>query len=252
MTLRIFADQNELIKAAAELFLDCAASAIRQEGRFAVALAGGTTPLPLYQCLGSNRLADQADWKRIHFFWGDERAVPPDHPESNFQGANRSLLVPRNIPRENIHRVWGELDPVQAASSYQEEILRFFQGTAPRFDLILLGLGADGHTASLFPGTKVVSHLEDHQWVAANQVPPLNRWRITFTSPLINAAAQVVFLASGRSKSSALQAVLQGPYQPNLFPAQLIKPRPGKLIWLVDSQAASSLDSNPPSAEPGP
>jgi 6-phosphogluconolactonase len=243
MKIRIFPNLQRLIKAAAELFLGSASDAIRQNGLFTIVLAGGATPQPLYEYLGSDSSADALDWSRVHFFWGDERCVAPDHPESNFRTANQAVLVPRAISPANIHRIQGELDPVQAASAYQEELNHFFQGSPPRFDLILLGMGSDGHTASLFPGTDVVSHPDAYQWVQANHVPQLDTWRITFTPRLINQAAKVVFLVSGADKAITLQHVLEGPYLPETYPSQLINLPSGNLIWLINSDAGSSLES---------
>jgi 6-phosphogluconolactonase len=147
------------------------------------------------------------------------------------------------VPAENIHRIQGELDPPTAAALYQQEVQGYFQGGNPRFDLIFLGLGGDGHTASLFPGTRVVLQPDPYQWVAANQVPQLNTWRITLTSRAINSARLILFLVSGASKAEALAAVLEGPYQPDLYPAQLVQPDSGKLVWLIDHEAGKDLTS---------
>jgi 6-phosphogluconolactonase len=171
--------------------------------------------------------------------------VGPDHPENNFRAGYQALLAPRGVPEVNIHRVQGELNPAEAAGGYEQDLLDWFGDPRPRFDLILLGMGNDGHTASLFPGTSLVASpkRDATTLVEAVQVPKLASWRITFTPYLINAAARVVFLVKGEEKAPALKAVLEGPDQPATYPAQLVQPRDGKLIWLIDQGAASLLES---------
>lgn len=241
--IRIFDSPQELYNQAARLFHQAAVKTFHRQSSFAVALSGGSTPLPLYQRLARDQQADQLDWSKMHFFWGDERTVGPDHPDSNFRSAYDALLASRGIPTENLHRIRGEDFPKTAARSYEKELLDWFEELPPRFDLILLGMGADGHTASLFPGTSLVDPKgkEPHAWVEAVQVPKLDSWRITFTPRLINAASQVIFLVKGADKAPALQAVLEGPYQPAVYPAQLVQPENGKLTWLIDQEAAADL-----------
>jgi len=241
MSIQVFPNTEGMIKAGANLFLDLASTAISDRGSFSVVLSGGATPRPLFEFLAADKSVDLLDWSRIHFFWGDERTVPPNNPESNYRQAYQILLGPRLIPPGNIHRIKGELDPVIAASLYQKKISDLLLESPPSFDMIFLGMGGDGHTASLFPGTKVVSNPREYQWVAANQVPQQDTWRITFTPQLINAARTVIFLVSGENKAETLKRVLEGPFLPETFPAQLIKPDHGKLIWLVDQAAASNL-----------
>ncbi len=238
----IFHSHDELIQAAADQFISTASAAIEDQGRFSAVLSGGSTPLPLYKYLASHK-GDDLSWDKIHFFWGDERPVPPHHPDSNFNQANRALLKQRAIPAENIHRIQAELPASEAAQRYQEEILSWFQSNPPRFDLILLGMGSDGHTASLFPGTELVSgDLSDQKrLVAANWVPQLDTWRITFTPHLINAAVGIIFLVSGSSKAKPLSQVLKGSFQPDILPSQLIDPGQGNLFWFVDQEAAADL-----------
>jgi len=192
----------------AGLFISNAIEQINQKNTFSVALSGGSTPKSLYKFLAQDSSADHLPWDKIHFFWGDERAVPPDHPDSNFLHASLTLLEPRHIPALNVHRIRGELDPKTSAALYQEEILAWFKDTPPRFDLVLLGMGADGHTASLFPGSQALQDSQQNEWVTANQIPQLSSWRITFTANLINAAEQVVFLVTGQSKAETLFNVL--------------------------------------------
>jgi len=242
--LHIFDTPEELTKAAFGLFLQAAAEALRAKEKCSVALSGGGTPLPLYQRLAQDPEADRLDWNRIHFFWGDERPVGPDHPDSNYQSAYQALLGPRGIPEEHIHRVQGEDDPARAARQYQQLLGTWFSERPPQFDLILLGMGDDGHTASIFPQTDLAAGApgDESSWVEAVWVPKLESWRISFTPQLINAAARVVFLVSGGGKAETLREVIQGPYRPAIFPAQLIQPRNGKLTWLIDSAAAAELD----------
>ena len=234
--------QEEMIRFAAGHFISIGSAAIDERGQFNVALAGGSTPIPLYEYLADQKV-DELDWSKVHFFWSDERSVPPDNPESNFNQANLSLLIPRAIQKENIHRVKAELAPAEAARQYQEEIQASFQQKFPSFDLILLGMGNDGHTASLFPDTElVISDVIDHnRLVAPNWVPKLESWRISFTPRLINAAQNIFFLVNGQSKATTLKLVLEGPPIPKQYPSQLINPDHGNLFWYLDEEAAAEL-----------
>lgn len=253
--LRVWPDRGSLARAAAEHFISQAAQAVAARGRFTVALSGGSTPQPTYRLLASPEFAPRVDWPRVHVFWGDERCVPPDHPDSNYRMAREVLLDHIPLPGSNVHRMRGELEPQQAASAYERALRSFFAGhpTRPfprgsgrreprpyRFDLILLGMGNDGHTASLFPGTAALH--ERSRWVIAHYVHKLSAWRVTLTPVVINAAAQVTFLVSGADKAERLQEVLAGPYQPDLLPAQIVRPTDGSLLWLVDAAAAARLE----------
>jgi 6-phosphogluconolactonase len=209
-----------------------------------IALSGGSTPRGLHALLATEpTFRDRLPWQHLHFFWGDERHVPPHDPQSNYRMADETLFSPASIPAENIHRVPAEEpDAALAAEKYEQELQAFFgleTGQLPRFDCILLGMGPDGHTASLFPGTAALR--ETTRLVAANWVEKLNTYRITLTVPVLNRAGLVVFLVSGAEKAEALKAVLQGEYRPDRFPAQLIRPDNGKLLWIVDRAAAGSL-----------
>ena len=211
---------------------------------FTIALSGGSTPRGLHALLANDpAVRDRLPWHRLHFFWGDERHVPPDHPQSNYRMAYDTLLSLVPVPAENIHRVCTEEpDAALAAEKYEQELRAFFGLEAdhlPRFNCILLGMGSDGHTASLFPGTEALH--ETKRLVAANWVEKFKAYRITLTVPVLNRADLVVFLVSGAEKAEALKAVLQGDYRPERFPAQLIQPGPGKLLWIVDRAAASCL-----------
>jgi len=241
--VQIFPDADQLAKAAAEQFITLAKEAIEARGVFTVALAGGTTPQKLYQLLASEPYRDQVDWPRVQVFWGDERCVPPDDPQNNFHKAWKILLKHVPIPEENLHRIPAELTPEQAAEKYEEILLKFFSSLPDqverqnaRFDLVLLGMGDDGHTASLFPGTAPIREMT--RWVRALYVDRLAAWRITLTPAILNRAAKIIFLVSGQAKSWALQKVLYGSYHPDSFPAQIIKPLSGDLIWMVDEEAA--------------
>lgn len=241
-TLRVVADKDALARAAADAVVQHARDAIARNGRFLWVLSGGSTPEALYALLASEAWAAQIDWLKVHVFWGDERCVPPDHAASNYRMARRALLEHVPIPDSQIHRMRGEDDPAQAAEAYEALIRLVTRSTQPsRFDLVLLGMGADGHTASLFPNTAALR--EQQRWAVAHQVGADPPWRITLTPVVLNAAAAVLFLVSGADKAGALQRVLEGPLQPDLLPAQAITPRRGTSQWLVDRPAAALLKS---------
>lgn len=239
-----FADQDKLATAAAEAFVRDARQAIAERGRFAVALSGGGTPRQLHAKLAASPFREQLAWNRVRFFWGDERCVPPDHPESNFRMAKETLLEPLGIEASQAVRMPAERpDLAAAAADYATAIVDAVadgdRAHPPAFDLILLGLGDDSHTASLFPDTAALAVVD--QWVAANEVPQLNTRRMTFTYPLLNAARCVRFLVAGAGKAAALKRVLQGPRDPRRWPAQGVHPTPGRLEWFVDEAAATEL-----------
>lgn len=236
-------DLEEVSHRAAELFVGLADEAVSSTGRFAVALSGGSTPRVLYALLAADQFRQQVPWPKVHLFWGDERCVPPDHPDSNYRMAWESLLDRARIPEENIHRMPGEReDHCRAAAEYEQTLKSFFEGAAgelPCFDLVLLGMGADGHTASLFPGTAALEETE--RLVTSHYVEKGGTYRLTLTGPVINQAANVVFLVSGKAKASVLREVLEGEYQPQRLPAQLIRPAKGSLLFIVDRAAAGKL-----------
>lgn len=243
--IRIAPNRQELTRAAAEVFADCAEKAIAARGSFAVALSGGSTPKDLYALLASEEhpFRRQIAWDKVHFFWGDERHVPPDDAQSNYRMTNEAMLSKLSVPAENVHRVPAEMaDAAQAASAYEQtlrECFRLADGELPRFDLVLLGLGPEGHTASLFPGNTVPR--EGAQLVAAPWVEKFNVYRITLTPAVLNHAAQVAFLASGAEKAAIIAEVIDGPVQPDLLPAQLIRPERVPVLWLLDAGAAGKL-----------
>jgi 6-phosphogluconolactonase len=236
----------QLIPAAADLVVEASqAVGARGSGVFRVALAGGSTPRPLYQLLASSPYRERIDWSRMQVYWGDERNVGPESDESNYKMAREALLDHASLRPEQIHRIRGELAASEAAMDYQQVLARTF-GLAPdqpsewpRFDCILLGMGPDGHTASLFPNTMALEVRD--RTVVANPVPKLDAERITLTVPVLNAAASVLFLVAGADKADALAAVLEGPPQPMLYPSQLVAPTNGTLRWLVDQAAAARL-----------
>ena len=242
--LRRCEDIEAISRAAAEEFRRAAATAIAARGSFRVVLSGGSTPRRTYEILAAPEQRDRIDWEAVEFFWGDERPVPPDDPESNFGMARAALLGKVPALAERIHRIEAERpDADAAARDYQTEISRVFgvpaDGPPPAFDLVLLGLGPEGHTASLFPFTDALD--EKVRWVVPNRVDTLEVVRLTLTPAILNQARQVMFLIAGADKAEALAAILDGPADPQRLPAQLIRPPQGKLLWLVDQAAAAQL-----------
>ena len=239
----VVADLNAVAREAADRWIALARESIAARGRFTVALSGGSTPRALFSLLASEAHRDQVEWGRTVVFWSDERCVPPDHADSNYGMAREALLSKVPIPTGNVHRMRGEVNPERAALEYEQTVRREAGAPTsvgvPSFDLILLGMGPDGHTAALFPGTPAIH--EKARLVAANFVPKLNAHRITFTPPLINAAAHVMFLVAGSDKADVLRAVLEGEFKPDVLPAQLVKPVDGQLAWLVDRAAATHI-----------
>ena len=227
---QIYPNPESLAQAAAEQFVDRAATAVAAREWFIVALAGGSTPRPMYERLAAEPLASRVDWDHVQIFWGDERSVPPDHPDSNYRMAREALLDHVPVPGTNVHRIQGEVVPDWSASSYEMELEKVL-GVNGRFDLILLGMGADGHTASLFPGTKVLD--EQEYAVDAVHLGAERGWRVTLTLPVINAARHVMFLVSGAEKAGALARIRAG----EMLPAARVQPDDGELIWLVDRDA---------------
>ena len=238
--IEVLATAADLFHAAAEEFVRAARTAIGAQGRFTVALSGGSTPKALYSLLATNYAGFA--WNRIFLFFGDERHVPPADPESNYRMVNESLLTKIAIPVENVFRVPAENpDAAAAALEYEAQLRRLFEiksGEFPRFDLILLGLGPDGHTASLFPDSPALN--EESRLVVANWVAKFNTHRITFTFPVLNRAAEVMFLVSGADKADMVRQVLEGKNTPPL-PSQRVQPPDGKLLWMLDEAAAAKL-----------
>lgn len=237
--IKTYPNTDTLAREAAFTFIECANEAISERDQFSVVLAGGSTPQALYQTLATVEMVPHVAWEKVFVFWGDERCVAPNHEDSNYRMAFDTMLQHLPIPVKQIYRLEGELEPKEAANVYEGRLKQFFQQKSPRFDLVLLGLGDDGHTASLFPDTKALS--ETQRWVTANYVRKLSAWRLTMTARLINQAANVAFLVSGDGKAQALQRVLAGRFSPKEIPAQMIRPERGQLRWLVDAGAAALL-----------
>jgi 6-phosphogluconolactonase len=237
LKLDVYETPEELAEAAASDFATRAEEAINARGRFAVVLAGGSTPEATYEAL-TRDYADRLDWSKVHVFFGDERTVQPDHEDSNYRMVRETLLS--HIRVGSVHRMRCELTPAEAAADYEEQLREFFgPSEVPSFDLILLGLGEDGHTASLFPET---SALDVTDWcVVVNPVLKLETSRLTLTIPVINAARAVTFLVAGEDKAEALKEVLEGDADPRAYPAKFIRPEGGDLTWMVDRAAASAL-----------
>lgn len=238
--LQVFADASEVARAAALRFIEIARESIAARGRFSVALAGGSTPKRIYELLASDELSNELDWSKVHIFFGDERTVPPDDAESNYRMANEALLARVALPEQNIHRMRGEGDAVANARLYEDELRGYFDGEDwPQFDLIMLGMGDDGHTASLFPETRALD--VNAAWVTANWVEKFDTFRVTLTVPAINHARHIMFIVTGASKAERLAEVLHGAHEPRRLPSQLIQPHEGALAWFLDEAAAAKL-----------
>ena len=239
--IQVFKNLQELSIAAAELFVDSAAQAITARGRFLTALSGGGTPKLLYELLAHAPYRDQIDWSKVLVFWGDERCVSKDDPGNNYYQAKQSLFDHVPLPADNIHRVVSELEPEDAAKDYARVLKNFAEPPYewPHFDLVLLGMGDDGHTVSLFPGSQVDVTTPTIAVTANYQDRPAKR--VSLTPIVFNSARRVIFLAVGQSKAETLANILNGEYHPELLPAQRIRPIDGDVIWLVDEAAAAKL-----------
>jgi 6-phosphogluconolactonase len=249
--IRVFPDSEAVSRAAAGEFVRAATEAVAARGRFTVALSGGSTPQRLYQILAEAPFRDRVDWGKVEVFWGDERSVPPDHKDSNFRMAREALLDRVPLPAANVHRLEAErADRDAAARDYQAVLVRTFgvpaDGEPPAFDLILLGMGPDGHSASLFPDTTALGEMK--RWVVVNYVPKFATERVTLTYPILNRAREVLFLVAGADKAEPLHDVLEGPPDARRLPSQAIRPTAGKLLWYVDRKAAARLTHLPPDA----
>lgn len=239
-SVEIWEDPTEISRRAAEMFVGIAREAIAERGRFSVALAGGSTPRLTYELLASEEYVPRVEWDKVHFFWSDERCVPPGDDQSNYLMAAEAMLNHLPLEERQIHRMRGEDEPADAAASYQKELLEYFAGEEPRFDLIMLGMGDDGHTASLFPGSVVEGDRE--HLVAAPFVTKFDTHRLTLTLFTLNLAGQVMVLAAGAGKASALKQVLHDNRdRADELPARLVRPVNGERLWLVDEAAASEL-----------
>jgi 6-phosphogluconolactonase len=239
-TVDVFPDVASLMTAAADRVVRAAGARIAAAGRFSIALSGGSTPKALYELLAEPRYAALIDWSKAHVFWGDERVVPPRSADSNYRMANEALLERVPIPANHVHRILAEQGGDEAALSYEATLHTFFEGSREAsFDILLLGMGPDGHIASLFPGTEPVH--ENERWVRPNvsPVPPVER--VTLTPAILNRSASVLLLVTGAEKAGRLAQILEGPFDPARLPAQVIRPPNGDVRWLVDRLAASKL-----------
>ena len=242
--VRILSNIDAIAKRAAQEFVQSATKAVSERGSFSVALSGGSTPKILYSLLANDAaLRAQLPWDKMYLYFGDERSVGPDDPDSNYRMANETMLSKVPLKPEQVFRVKGEYkDTEKAAQEYEQALRASFKladGQFPRFDLVLLGMGSEGHTLSLFPGTKALH--ETKRIVARNWIGKLYTERITLTAPAANQAAHVIFMVTGADKALALEGVLEGPYEPEQLPAQMIQPQSGKLLWLVDAAAGGML-----------
>ena len=252
--VRTVATRDELAAAAAEQFVEAAAASVRAHGRFTVALSGGATPNGVYGLLATKPFRSRVTWPAVHVFWGDERCVPPEDPRSNYRAAFEILLSHVPIPSANVHRMRGEIDPAEGASEYESALRTHFAtpSGAPRFapgerfDLVLLGVGADGHTASLFPHGNAVH--ETARWVAPEYARASSMWRLTLTLPVINASARVLFLLSGQEKRPIARRILDASSDGATLPAFRVAPAEGVTTWLLDAAAGSPPATGDPAA----
>ncbi|NKE70263.1 6-phosphogluconolactonase [Candidatus Manganitrophus noduliformans] len=242
MEVKIARDLEDLSEKAAEFVLRFVMDLLKGQESVSIALAGGATPKFLYERLAIQSIQQKIPWSRVHLFWGDERCVPPEDPDSNYRMADATLISQVPIPMENVHRMPGEKAPEAAAEEYEKTLRAFFGSSPewPRFDLVLLGVGADGHTASLFPGSPALK--EKKRWVIAPYVEKLKVHRLTLTLPVFNHAALVLFLISGREKAPIVRALLSSVPLQIFFPAQMIRPVQGRRLFFLDPSAASLLD----------
>ena len=239
MNLHRFKNADELSNGVAEWMTEYIRRVLMQQDRFTLALSGGSTPQKLHKVLASSPYKEKIDWSKIHFFWGDERAVPFEDERNNARMAFDSLLDQVPVKKEQIHLMRTDVKPEEAAIEYEAILHKYFNGKGKTFDLVLLGMGDDGHTLSLFPGTAIVN--EKDAWVNSFYLTPQSMYRISLTAPVVNLSAAVAFLVTGQNKADTLKQVLNGSFQPEKFPSQLIKPLNGELHWFVDEAAASGL-----------
>ena len=240
-TIEVHPDAHAAARAGAEAFVREARAAADARGRFTVALSGGTAPEEMYALYAQEPFVSAIPWEHVHLFWGDDRAVPPLHPRSNYRMAERAFISRVPIPPANVHRIRGELPAAEAAALYRDELARVFGEGVPRFDVVHLGVGPDAHTCSLFPFDELLR--ERDVTVAAALYRPLAEPRVTFTFPVVNAARRVEMFAVGAGKADVAWAVLRGPLDPFRLPAQLVRPVDGEYVWIVDRAAARLLDA---------
>lgn len=239
MTINIAENPAALAQEAAEWVTDYMELILEQRDRFTIALSGGSTPKALHELLARPPLRDRVDWSRVHVFWGDERFVPFDDEKNNANMAYETLLNYVPVPEAQIHVMKTDVPPDASMADYDQLLHKYFDNHPNTFDLVLLGMGDDGHTLSLFPGTAVVN--EDRDWTKAFYLEQQSMFRLTLTAPVVNKAAAVLFLVAGAAKADALYEVLHGTYQPHKYPSQRIKPKTDEFVWFVDKAAAAKL-----------
>ena len=239
MQLHIHKDADELSQVAAAWIAQVIEETLKTQDRFTIALSGGSTPYKLHLILAASPLKEKIEWSKIHVFWGDERAVPFDDERNNAKMAFDTLLNHVPVPADQIHIMRTDITPEASAAAYEKLLHTYFDETETSFDLVLLGMGDDGHTLSLFPGTEIVR--ERKAWAKAFYLTAQEMYRITITAPVTNRSARVAFLAAGEKKANTLKNVLEGEFQPDIYPSQLIKPVKGELHWFVDEAAAKLL-----------
>jgi 6-phosphogluconolactonase len=244
--VQVFPDAAAIARRAAEKIIEASTAAVKERGVFTISLAGGSTPKTLYNLLATDpTFKSQMPWDKTQFFFGDERHVPPDDAESNFRMANEAMLSKVSLKPEQVIRIKGEYENTEKAAGEYEQALRSWSKLSgadlPRFDVLLLGMGDEGHTLSLFPGTKALH--DNGRWVMSNWIGKLFTERITITAPVANNSRLVIFMVTKADKALALKGVLEGPYEPEQLPSQLIQPKNGNLLWLVDTAAASKLSA---------
>ena len=239
MKINIADNPTDLARQAAEWVTDYAERLLQQQDRFTIALSGGSTPKALHELLAQPPLRNRIDWSRVHVFWGDERYVPLTDEKNNARMAYDTLLNHVPVPEAQIHVMKTDLPPDESMIEYEQTLHQYFDGENHTFDLVLLGMGDDGHTLSLFPGTDVVN--EEQAWTKAFFLTQQDMFRLTLTAPVVNKAAAVLFLVAGANKADALHEVLHGAYQPDKYPSQRIKPETGELVWFIDKAAGAKL-----------
>jgi len=237
--IKVFDNVNELSKAAADLILDISNRETEKKGNFSLVFSGGSSPKQTYKNLSQSFYKDKIPWNKTFLFWGDERFVPEDDPQNNFKMTNDILIKKIPVPRNQIFPISTKGKPVNCALQYEETIKNFFKGKTSSFDLIILGLGDNGHTASLFPNTEVLN--EKERLVKEVFVKELNMYRITLTAPVINKAKNILFIVFGEDKAETISKVIEGNFDSQNLPAQLIKPDDGTIRWFIDKSAASKL-----------
>lgn len=239
MELNIFNDSNELSHELAKWITQYITATLKKQDRFTLVLSGGSTPQQLHTLLAATPYKEQIEWSKLHIFWGDERYVPFEDTRNNAKMAYDTLLNFVSVPSDQIHVIRTDIPPQDSAREYEHRLHHYFHAGSPAFDLVLLGMGDDGHTLSLFPGTAVVH--ESHKLTDAYFLDKQAMYRITLTAPIVNRASRIAFIVSGNDKARALKEVIEGAYQPETYPAQVIQPKDGELFWFVDESAAALL-----------